>query len=361
MEYDSKLTNAEMREKTIIRLVDCGTPLNDVINILRKLYIADQEDFDEEFITREVFSYHEKCLMAAHEPKKSVQSLIWDWITSNGSNGPRYNLVTISLQSCYNDLNLKSVADRAACRMAFKRFVEWGKLEPVRNRSGIYRYIDGQMEELDFMNADTTPFGVKFPLGVHELVVTYQKSLIVLAGEPDSGKTAYCLNTAWKNKDEYPVTYFSSEGGAAELKIRLGKFNYNLADWKKIRFISKTADFKDVVEPNGFNIIDYLEVSKDFYEIGGMLTDIYNALDKGIVIVAIQKPIGRDVGVGGERTLDKARLYLSIAPGVLKIVKAKLWRQDCINPKGMSIKWTLGGGANFKVIPDNDGSEWRRP
>lgn len=367
MEYDSKMVSAELRDKTIIRLVECGTPLNEVVDVLRKLYIADQEDYDEEFITKEVYSYHEKCLLAKSEPKKSIQNMVWDWLSSHTSHNSRDSSVTrswlvgdLSLAGCYADLGLKTPRERATCRMAFQRLVEHGKLEPIRNRSGMYRYINGQMEELDFLNAETTPFDIKFPFGVHELVSVYQKSLIVLAGEPNAGKTAYLLNVARKNMNDLKTTYFSSEMGAAELQIRLKKFNMPLENWKKTRFVAKSGDFKDVIDPNGLNIIDYLEVAKDFYEIGGMLTDIFNSLDKGIALVGLQKPVGRDTGIGGARTLDKARLYMAIEPGLLKIVKAKLWRQECVNPNGMSIKWTLGGGANFKVIPDNDGSEWRR-
>ena len=92
-----------------------------------------------------------------------------------------------------------------------------------------------------------------------------------------------------------------------------------------------------------------------------MLTDIFNALDGGIAVVGLQKPAGRDTGVGGARTLDKARLYMAIEPGVLKIVKGKLWRQEHINPNGMYVKWLLGGGANFKIEKDNNGDDWRHP
>jgi hypothetical protein len=245
--------------------------------------------------------------------------------------------------------------------MAFRRLVERGKLEPLRDHSGLYRYINGQIDEIDFLNADTTPFPIKFPLGVHELVSIYRKSLIVIAGLPNAGKTAYCLNTAWKNKDDFKIDYFSSEMGAAELQVRLKKFNHPLNDWSKVRFVAKSGDFASAVNPNGFNIIDYLEVSKDFYEIGGLLTDIFNALNEGIAIAAIQKPPGRDTGVGGARTLDKARLYMAIEPGILKIVKGKLWRQENINPNGLMIHWTLAGGANFRVLPDPaTGDEWRR-
>ena len=365
---DNKESNAVLREFTILRLLKSGAPIDDVIDVLRKLYVADKEDFDEEFIKNEVYQHQALQLSPGEPGKKSIQGEVEDWLTSYTSDSPCHSFVTrlsldchLSLVSAYSELGYKTPKEKTACRQAFRRLVERGKLEPVRNRSGIYRYIDGKMDELDFINADTTPFDIKFPFGIHELVSIYRKSLVVLAGEPNAGKTAYFLNLAKKNMVDQKVNYFSSEMGAAELQVRLKKFNMPLENWQKVRFVAKSGDFKDVIDPNGLNIIDYLEVAKDFYEIGGMLTDIFNTLDKGVAVVGLQKPTGRDTGIGGARTLDKARLYMAIEPGILKIVKAKLWRQECVNPNGMSIRWTLGGGANFKVIPDNDGSEWRRP
>ena len=368
MQYDSKSVSALLRETTIIRLIKAGAPIEDIIDVTRKLYIADDEDWDEEFVKNEVYQYQELHLQDSSNPQKSIQTEVEDWIHSHASHKTGdLNLTRLcpvgdlSLTGCYVDLGYNTPRKRATCRMAFKRLVERGKLEVIRNRSGMYRYINGQMEDIDFLHADTTPFDIKFPLGVHEFVNLYQKSLVVLAGEPNAGKTAYLLNVARKNQNDHKTIYFSSEMGAAELQIRLKKFNMPLENWQKTRFIAKSGDFKDVLDPNGLNIIDYLEVAKDFYEIGGMLTDIFNVLDKGIAVVGLQKPAGRDTGIGGARTLDKARLYMSIEPGILKIVKGKIWRQECVNPNGMSIWWTLGGGANFKIIPDNNGENWRHP
>ena len=254
-----------------------------------------------------------------------------------------------SVTECYNELQVVTREAKTAVRQALHRMLSIGIIEKSGERSGVYRLIDKTCEDLDFINADTVPLDIRFPLGVHELVSLYRKSLVVIAGEPNAGKTAYCLNLAKKNIDRQNITYFSSEMGASELKIRLQKFNKPLEEWKPIKFKLRTGNFKDVIDPNGLNIIDYLEVSKDFFEVGGMLTEIFNALDGGIAVVAIQKPRGRETGIGGERTLDKARLYLSISSGILTIVKGKLWAVDNINPNGMSINWTLGGGANFKT------------
>ncbi len=357
---DVPLENARLREYAMNYLTQGGATIEQACAIIRKLYIADKEDFTDEHIERQVLIWHEVNLEDQNKEGKTIRVRVEDWLTSNTSNRSVDNLLLVRLHDCYLDLGLKEPNDKTACRMTFKRLVEAGKLEHVRNRSGMYRYMNGKMEEIDFFNVDTTPYQIKYPLGVHELVETYKKSLVVLAGEPNAGKTAYLLNLAWKNKDKHPI-YFSSEMGAAELQIRLKKFNHLLSDWKDIRFISKSSDFRDVIDPNGLNIIDYLEVAKDFYEIGGLLTDIFNTLKDGVAVVGIQKPVGRDTGVGGARTLDKARLYLAIEPGILKIVKGKLWRQDCVNPNGMYVKWTLTGGAGFHVMPDpTSGDDWRR-
>uniref|UniRef100_A0A6M3LLR8 Putative helicase n=1 Tax=viral metagenome TaxID=1070528 RepID=A0A6M3LLR8_9ZZZZ len=357
---NSKSAAEELRYKTIARLLQAGADPDEVSEVVTKMFIADKEDWDKEYVERIVFDAVRDNVLTQSHPKKTMQVRVEEWLYSNVSNKSCYSDVACSLLICYGDLGLKTPSEKASCRMCFRRLVEQGKLEPMRNRSGMYRYIDGKMEDMDFINIDSTPFDIKYPLGVHEWVNTYRKTLIVIAGEPNAGKTAYLLNTAFKNMNDHKVTYFSSEMGPEELQVRLKKFGKPLEDWKKIRFVAKTGGFKDVIEPNGLSIIDYLEVAKDFYDIGGMLTDIFNSLDGGVAIVAIQKPKGRDTGIGGERTLDKARLYMAIEPGILKIVKGKLWRQECTNPNGMWVKWNLVGGAKFTILPDPTTAEnWR--
>jgi hypothetical protein len=348
----------KLRELAMMHLTQGGASLEETCEIIKKLYTIDREDFTDEDIEEQVLIWRESCL---GKPERSIRSEVENWIESNKSNKAVTHLLRILLRDCYAELGLKDRNEKAQCRVIFRRLCEKGVLEPDRKMPGAYVIVNSSLDELDFMNADTTPFDIRFPMGVHELVEVYKKSVIVLAGEPNAGKTAYMLNIARKNMESQDVMYFSSEMGAAELQIRLKKFNFPLETWKKVRWIAKSGDFHNAINPDGLNIIDYLEVAKDFYEIGGLLTEIFNSLNTGVAVVGLQKPAGRDTGVGGARTLDKARLYLSIEPGVLKIVKGKLWRQDHINPNGMYCKFTLGGGANFKIVEDNDGSRWRRP
>ena len=61
-------------------------------------------------------------------------------------------------------------------------------------------------------------------------------------------------------------------------------------------------------------------------------------------------------GLGGARSIEKARLYLALEPGKCTIRKAKIFRRKDRNPNGLSIAFKIVGGARF--IPDPAG--WRR-
>ncbi len=167
---DAKLENSRLREIAMRRLLAGGATIEETCDIVRKMYISDKEDFTDDYISDEVLLVHSEHLGDKNKQKRSIHEDVENWLHSNKSNKPCYGDVTVSLQACYGDLGLKTPNEKASCRMAFKRLMEKGNLEPLRKQSGMYRYINAQMEELDFLNADVTPFDIRFPLGVHELV-----------------------------------------------------------------------------------------------------------------------------------------------------------------------------------------------
>ena len=135
--------------------------------------------------------------------------------------------------------------------------------------------------------------------------------------------------------------------GPEEMKLRLLKFDdLRLRDWK-FHPRERSSNFADAIVPDSINIIDYLEVNKDFYEVGGEIKGIFDRLNKGVAIIAIQKKTGADTGRGGEFTLEKPRLYLAIDSGTIKIVKGKNWANNEINPNGLTWTFKLVGGAKF--------------
>jgi hypothetical protein len=237
--------------------------------------------------------------------------------------------------------------------------IEAGSVKKVGDKDGVYCRVQNEVEEIDIFAEDVRYHRVLLPLGLNELVRIMEKNIIIVAGGSDAGKTAFMLNVAALNMYDHQVTYFSSEMGPLELRSRLEYFEHPLKDWKKMRFLARSTNFADAIDPTGVNIIDYLEIHDNFYLVGQLIKDIFDRLEKGLAFIAIQKPTGRDTALGGERSLDKARLYLSLErPGedheynVARIVKAKNWKDPARNPNGLQLFYKLVKGHDFHVMHD---------
>jgi hypothetical protein len=173
-------------------------------------------------------------------------------------------------------------------------------------------------------------------------------NIVTIMGEPNAGKSAFLLNVVKLNMFDHKITYFSSEMGSMEMNARLEKFGFGVADWQ-FTAIERNENFADVIVPGegNINIIDFMEIYDNFYLVAQMLNDIYKKLAGAIAIIAIQKNPGRDVGLGGHRSLEKPRLALAISSGLLKIVKAKNWKNQEVNPNGMEFEFKLVNGCKF--------------
>ncbi|MCX5810158.1 MAG: bifunctional DNA primase/polymerase [Proteobacteria bacterium] len=228
-----------------------------------------------------------------------------------------------------------------------------GIIEKYGNQAGVYRRVDTTCENIDFLNASNESLNIKWPFELEKLVKTLPKNIIIIAGEPNAGKTAFLLNVAEMNQGSQEVYYFSSEMGSMELKDRLSKFTRPLNSWK-VKFLERSSNFADVIRPDAINIIDFLEIHDEFYKVGALIKEVFDKLNKGIAVIAIQKNKGNEYGLGGGRGLEKARLYLSMEPGKIKIVKAKNWTDSYNNPNGLECSFKLVKGCHF--IPD----KWQR-
>ena len=245
--------------------------------------------------------------------------------------------------------------------MALLRLLEDGFIERVGQKAGTYRRIENECQDIDFMSADVKDeLDLSWPLGVHRFVHILPKSIIVVAGSPDTGKTAFMLNLARLNMSRFSINYFSSEMGALEMRNRLGNFDMPLSKWQNGNFTVKerASNFASVIKPDEVNIIDYLELHDNFYAVVQLIADIHTKLKKGIAVIALQKKEGATDGRGGEFSKEKARLYMTIDkdyPGaVLKITKAKNWRDIKVNPTGYSCRFKLVGGCEFRP------EDWRK-
>jgi len=243
--------------------------------------------------------------------------------------------------------------DRKKIIVVLGRFVKEGLIERVGGQNGIFRRIEGECEEMDWLNCETKTVPLWLPFELHDLVEIMPGNIILVAGSPNAGKTAFLLNVIRYNMKKFEVHYFNSEMGSGELKKRLDKFDdLVLGDWS-FKAYERGGQFQDVIKSGEgrVNVIDFLEIYENFYEISKPLAEIHKKLKGAVAIVALQKNPGCDTGLGGYRTLEKPRLALSIDSGVLKIVKAKNWRTG-ENPNGKQIRFKLVGGWN--LIPQGN-------
>ncbi len=230
-----------------------------------------------------------------------------------------------------------------------RRLCDDEAIERYGKRNGNFRKIDGTAEDIDFLNANVRSVNITLPFGLHRLVDIYPRNIIAVAGAPDSGKTAFLLNIVEMNMHRHNIYYFSSEMAEQEMRLRLSKFNRELTEWR-FKPKERSSNFADVIRPDDINIIDFMEIHDEFWKVGSMLKEIYDKLNKGIAIVAIQKDKHKEYGLGASRGLEKPRLYLTLNPGEAKIEKAKNWADPKVNPNGLMLNFKLYQGSKFSIV-----------
>ena len=248
--------------------------------------------------------------------------------------------------------------------VAFKRLYDEGYLERHGDKRGCYRKKETDIQKTKFIKEKIIDFPVILPLDLNTHLKIYPKSVIMIAGSKSAGKTAMALTIAMKNQDFTPVRYMHSEGGDEEFSERMQ--NFGITDESEIHFeaIPRAKDFHDLVtaEKKIF-IIDYLEVHKDFYEIGIPIKQIHDNLKDGIAIICLQKKHGELYGRGNEFSQEVARLYLSMEYSE-KEQLTKVIIVDAKAPKGeesmrgwfRSVKITRHG---TRLTPTD--TQWNKP
>ncbi len=219
-----------------------------------------------------------------------------------------------------------------------------------KNGTG-YRVIDEDVEIIDFKGANIgSRYDLVLPFGIHEYCYLYPKNIMIVYGGKDSGKTAWCLNIVRLNMKKHPIVYFSSEMGATEMANRLLKYKeLELDDWD-FEPLERSYDFHQVIRPDSLNIVDYLELGGDdieYFKAVAFIRKIYDSLNTGVAIIALQKNANAEYPKGGTGALEKARLALSLDSGKVSIAVGKNWTDDAVNPKGKAWTYKLVGGINI--------------
>ncbi len=283
------------------------------------------------------------AILRAERKERNIAEEVRQWVLNESC---RQSVVILS-SDVVRCLQLSSREDEKNVSKALSRLKDEGIIEKYGEKRGVYRIICTETEDIDFMGTEDKIIDISWPFEIQEWVKILPKNIIIIAGEVNAGKTAFLLNTCFVNMGKFKINYYSSEMGAMELRDRLKKFEVNLQNWKdNINFKERSSNFADVIKPNDVNIIDFLEITDEFYKIGGTIKEIYDKLKKGIAIIALQKNPKTDFGLGGMRSVEKARLYISIEHGKIKIVKGKNWAGET-NPNGLIRNFKLIQGAKF--------------
>lgn len=312
-------------------------PVEEVYQILEKLALSCNPPFD----LKEIPAKIESAIKRVAKRDINITEEVERWVSVTDGD--------FSVTDCYTALQTSTgVTNRDTVRQVLKRMKDAGAIEKVGSKDGIYRRIVNECENIDFLNAPSSEFEIKYPFGIEDYVITHPGNIIIVAGAPNSGKTAFLLNLVEMNMDRHDIVYFSSEMGAVELRDRLSKFKRPLTSWK-VSAKERSSNFADVIRPDSINIIDYLEVHEDFWKVGGMIKQIFDKLKKGIAAIALQKNPGVSYGLGGARSLEKARLYLSMDNHKIRIEKGKNWANPGINPNGLDAEYKLVNGCEFII------------
>lgn len=286
---------------------------------------------------------------------KKVAELVDNWLEIHQNETFDLDIICRQLE-----IHQRENRNNVAKKLSYE--VNRGNLEKkVRNYRSILslkekEYIDwtiaSEKDALDirwpFSHKDNSCFG----FDGH--VVIRPADLIVVAGQSNKGKSTFARNFLWENMDYFPCQMMVNEYAPGRFKSVV-----NRMDWRsgvgsngcpKFQMIVRREDWEYAIEPDCVNIIDWINLSDNFYQIGKIMEDIQKRLRDGICLIVLQKGETATLGRGGQFSLDMASLYMTVDNNVLTVVKAKE-PANGRNPNGETYRFDItDGGAQFSGI-----------
>ena len=239
-------------------------------------------------------------------------------------------------------------ADSDLLYVAFNRWVGEGKLK--RSSRGYYRKVK-PIEAIRWWNGEEKT-AIKFVwpqshsdteyscFGFEDNIEIFPGDVILIAGESNWGKTCLALNLLIDNLHLFEGTILMvNEYKPQRFRNRMKKFDW-VDYWNegipKFEMIPITENHVDYIKPNYLNVLDWIHVKSDFWDVATITQDIGMQLrEGGIAVVVIQKTGGKPLGIGGDWGKFFPAVYLTLnPPGVLKLEKVKSSPEGVSNPEG---------------------------
>jgi len=248
----------------------------------------------------------------------------------------------------WQELGINYPEDKSHLKVILNRLKAKGIVQTT-GEDGHWRKVDNTLVVMDWQDADPrASLDLTFPFNLEGVCKLYPKSIVIVAGSKQAGKTAFLLNFAVNNMNSaMGLDVFNSETGPEQLKSRLDPMGVPRPCPFKV--YERYDSFADVIDPDRISVIDYLDLNSEVYMVGKEIDDIFRKLNKGIAVIGLQKPPGRDLAYGAGFTAKRAQLYISLDSNKMKLVYVKTPR-DVKNPDNMMWTFKLDDGIHFTDI-----------
>ena len=275
---------------------------------------------------------------------------------------------TFTVRDAWNDIGIESPEGRQHLRVILRRLEDKGVIST--NGSGMYRKLDTEAPVIQWQAADPNKVvPLLFPFDEHKLCRIYPKSIIIIAGSKNAGKTAYLYNFIRLNMGDFPIDLYNSETSPEQMKERFEPLS--IPNPAPFTVYERYDHFADVIRPDRVSVIDYLDMNSEVYLVGAEIDAIFRKLKDGVAIIGLQKPppmvtyvhgvkkvIERDLAYGGGFTAKRAVLYVSMGSNKIKLVYVKTPAQPRVNPNNMTWTYQMADdGIHFTNVQRYYGEE----
>ena len=213
---------------------------------------------------------------------------------------------------------------------------------------------------MDWQNTSEQSYQIWLPYGLNEMCQVAQKNIIIISGASNGGKSKIALDIARNNLacnggTHSRIEYFTCEMSPPEVKGRLLN-DAPVQCWHGLNIYERFEDYATVIEPDSLNIIDYLEVTDKFYLMGSYIDEIHKSLRTGVAVICLQKHKNSDLGMGGQFSVHRARLYLNLDYNIetqvrtVTIAKCKHPLTE-LHPDGMQLDFKVKGKEMETILP----------
>ena len=285
---------------------------------------------------------------------KSISALVDQWLLLH--TGERFDLDTICRQL---NLTERDARNLVTIKLAYE--VKKGNLEKSKH---IYIYVNKEIKNIEWFNSVSDDvLDIRFPyshkdgtsFNFNKNVIIRPADLIVVAGVSNKGKSTFARNFLWENMDNFPCRMMVNEYAPGRFKSVVARMDWyspmNSDGNPKFELIERHEEWQYAIEPDYVNIVDWINLKDNFYEIGRIMEGIQERLRGGICMIVLQKGEGKDLGRGGDFSRDLASFYVSIDSGRLTVVKAKETAKYYLDGRSYGFE-IVDSGAGFAGIQE---------